>query len=130
MESEAKKVVIIDDSRTTLMLIENLLFEISNKIQVRGFDKAEYGLKYLKAHKPDLLIIDLFMPQISGLELLEKIQPSEGMKVFMISANTKVVNIESALKLGIDEYFTKPLKVEKLASKIKSVLYAKEKHEL
>lgn len=130
MEDDAKHVVVIDDSQTTLLIIENVLKELDKTIQVKLFDRPESGLKYLKAHEPDLLILDLFMPGLNGLDILKHIHPVTGMKIFMISANTKVVEIESALKLGVDEYFTKPLKINALKKIITESLNLKEKYQI
>lgn len=131
MEVNTKKVVVVDDSKTTLLLIQNLLIEIDKNIQVKLFDSAVPALRYIKEHKPDLLIVDLYMPKISGIDLLRTLHPVTDMKVFMVSANTKVIKIETALKLGVDEYFTKPLKINKLKEKIMEALNVKrEKYQL
>jgi response regulator of citrate/malate metabolism len=127
MTKDKKQVVVIDDSLTTLLLFKSLLREIDKNLQVKLFDKAERGLKYLKTHKTDLLIIDLYMPRYCGLDIIKKIHPFEGMKILMVSANTKTTNIESALELGIDGYFTKPLKVKKIKEKIIETLNIKER---
>lgn len=118
MGNNLNNVVVIDDSQTTLLIVENLLKELDKTIEVKLFDRPEFGLKHLKTQKTDLLILDLYMPKLNGIDVLKKISPANGMKVFMISAKTKVVEIESAIALGIDEYFTKPLKIEMLKTKI------------
>ncbi|MFW5657745.1 MAG: response regulator [Bacteroidota bacterium] len=128
MEQNCKQVVIIDDSRTTLLLLENILYEFDLYVEVHSFDKAVKGFHYLQSHTPDLVMLDLLMPKLSGLEILKEIKKSLMVPVFVVSAETKMNVIEEAFTLGADEYFKKPLDIKLLREKLQHALFAKNIH--
>jgi len=115
------KVLVVEDDPAILRgLADNLKFE--------GYDvdtavDGEDGYRKLQNQKPDLIVLDLMLPRMSGLELCKKLR-SEGIRtpVVMLTARSEESDRVLGLDLGADDYITKPFSIRELAARIRAVL--------
>jgi len=77
----------------------------------------------VETEKPDLMLLDIFMSPMTGLEVLEKLRPTSQIPVIAFSARGSVV--DEALKRGANDFIAKPFKPEDLIEKIQSILNRK-----
>jgi DNA-binding response OmpR family regulator len=96
-----------------------------------GFPNARKAAQALLAgRRPDLMIVDINMPEVSGLDLLEFIRRRgdwERLPILMLSTEAADVTIDRALALGADGYVTKPITIEELESAISAALLKRKK---
>lgn len=96
-----------------------------NGYQTIGVETGEQGLEQANAHKPDLVILDLMLPGMSGLNVCREIRQGEGTKnisIIMVSAMGEEADIVSGLELGADDYLPKPFSPRILLARVRSVL--------
>lgn len=115
------KVLIVDDEEMAIKLVEHQLkldgFEI-----ITTTDGRE-AMDLIKSEEPDLVVSDIMMPFMSGLELLELIK-SEKKKtpVILVSALDDVEVIQTAIGMGADDFVIKPVNTDELSLRVKRVL--------
>jgi two-component system OmpR family response regulator len=119
--SERPKVLVIDDEPGVRELISEAL-SISEITAVQAADGLE-ALSHLRRERFDLLILDINMPKLDGLALLEKLR-AEGMSVpvLMLSARADKADINQGLRIGADDYLTKPFSIEELVLRVKAIM--------
>ena len=119
--SERPKVLVIDDEPGVRELISEAL-RISEITAVQAADGLE-ALSFLRRERFDLLILDINMPKLDGLALLEKLR-TEGMSVpvLMLSARADRADINQGLRIGADDYLTKPFSIEELVLRVKAIM--------
>jgi two-component system OmpR family response regulator len=119
--SEQPKVLVIDDEPGVRELISEAL-SISEITAVQAADGLE-ALSHLRRQRFDLLILDINMPKLDGLALLEKLR-TEGMSVpvLMLSARADKTDINHGLRTGADDYLTKPFSIEELVLRVKAIM--------
>lgn len=115
------KVLVIDDEPGVRALISEAL-SLSEITAVQAADGLE-ALSFLRRERFDLLILDINMPKLDGLALLEKLR-TEGMSVpvLMLSARADKVDINQGLRTGADDYLTKPFSIEELVLRVKAIM--------
>lgn len=113
------KILIVDDDPHIRKILERMLAQPQYETQ-----SAEDGLQALKLveeFQPHLVILDVMMPGLSGLEVCEKIREKfnkEQIQILMLSAKDSQIDRRSALETGADDYLTKPFHIASLARKI------------
>ncbi len=119
--SERPKVLVIDDEPGVRDLISEAL-SLAGITAVSAADGLE-ALSFLRREKFDLLILDINMPKLDGLALLEKLR-SEGasVPVLMLSARADKTDINQGLRIGADDYLTKPFSIEELVLRVKAIM--------
>jgi len=119
-----KKIWIVDDDEEMTRAIQLMLNLID--CEATGFFNARSATKALLAGgRPDLMILDINMPEVSGLDLLEFLRRRvewKNMPVLMLSTEAADVTVDKAIKLGADGYVTKPVTIEELERAINSAL--------
>jgi two-component system, OmpR family, alkaline phosphatase synthesis response regulator PhoP len=114
----------VDDDQEMLNAVKLLLRLLG--YQMRGFLDARGAAKILQyGNLPDLLILDINMPGVSGLDLLEFVRRNpewNGVPIVMLSTEFAPVEIERALRLGADAYVTKPVMLDELESAIQKAI--------
>ncbi len=119
----AQKILVIDDEKLIRWTLEQHL--VKEGYDVVTAESAEKGLELLTENAPDLILLDNRLPEMSGLELLEKLKaPERGLMVIMITAFGMVETAVKALKLGAYDYISKPFNLEELTFVIKKALEA------
>jgi two-component system, sensor histidine kinase and response regulator len=109
-----KNVLVIDDSETNLLLFESM-FENEPRINILVKDSGKDIIEYCKKNNPDLILLDLMMPEISGFDVLEILQSHNELKqipIIIISALDGPAEIKRAIELGANDYIIKPIDFE------------------
>lgn len=117
------KLLIIDDEVATVTMLSTFL-EITGHESVGAYN-GDDGLVLAKLEKPELVILDLMMPDMDGFEVTQRIRNHPDLKtlpIIIISARTDQAAIDKALSLGANVYLTKPLNLPKLTSEIDRLL--------
>lgn len=117
-----KKLLIADDSSVVLMTEQMILGKIYDLSTAK--DGQEAYNKAL-AEKPDLILLDVIMPKMNGIEVCQKLREQESTKsipIIMVTTRGEQVNIEKAYNFGCTDYVTKPFNGNQLLSKIKTYL--------
>jgi DNA-binding response OmpR family regulator len=113
-----KKILIVEDDLSIAQLQRDYLelagFEV--KICVDGVA----GLNAIKENQYDLLILDVMLPKISGLDILKSIKDTKYIPVLMVSAKKEEIDKIKGLSLGADDYITKPFSPSELVARVKS----------
>ncbi len=115
------KVLIVDDEEMAIKMLEHQM--IANGYEVISCTDGREAVELIKNENPGLVISDIMMPFMSGLELLEVIK-SENKKtpVILISALDDVEVIQTAIGMGADDFVIKPVNMDELALRITKVL--------
>ena len=117
-----KRILCIDDSLTALLLLEYSLNDAGyESLSARSVDEA---VRLIKIRVPDLILLDLSMPVVSGYDFLKMREELhiENVHIIVISAYDSQKSIETIQKLGIVDFIPKPLKIEELLIRIKDRL--------
>jgi DNA-binding response OmpR family regulator len=112
--------VVEDDPAIRRGLTDNLKFE---SYEVLSASDGEAGYRLIREKNPDLIILDLMLPKLSGYELCRKVR-GEGVKtpILMLTARGEEVDRVLGLDLGADDYVTKPFSVLELLARIRAIL--------
>jgi two-component system, OmpR family, alkaline phosphatase synthesis response regulator PhoP len=110
------KILVVDDEENIRKLVNyNLLLDGYDVVM--AVDGKE-GLEKAVSEKPDLILLDIMMPEIDGLEVcsrLKKNPETRHIPIFMLSAKGQMQDLEDAFEVGADNYITKPFDVSKLS---------------
>ena len=120
---ESNNILVIDDSNTNLVLIESLLER--NGFVVMSALSAKEGLKALKESKPDLIYLDLVMPEIDGIEFIQIVKKNKAWKnipIVILSAVTDRDIIRKSKDMGAIDYITKPLNIHRILTLTRDIL--------
>jgi phosphate regulon transcriptional regulator PhoB len=117
------KILIVDDEKDIVDLI-------SYNLEKEGFSTAkaydgEAALKLVKTQKPDLMILDLMLPKMNGLDVCRAVrhhQETAGLPIIMLTAKSDEVDKIIGLEVGADDYVTKPFSVKELIARVRSIL--------
>jgi DNA-binding NtrC family response regulator len=115
------KLLAIDDNADNLELIASALQR--EELKILTSQDPEEGLQIFLRERPRIVLLDLVMPKIGGIELLEKIVSVDpGAEVILITAHYSTESAVEAIQKGASDYLTKPLDIERLRSRISSLL--------
>lgn len=118
-----KKILIVDDEPNIVMSLEYTFKK--NNFEVFIARDGQEALDILQNALPDIIILDIMMPNVDGYNTLEQIKNNERLqetKVIFLSAKNKEKDIEKGLSLGADLYMTKPFSVKKLLEQVNFLL--------
>jgi two-component system nitrogen regulation response regulator NtrX len=122
------KILVIDDEAGIRSSLKGILED--EGYVVKTTDSGEKGLEVLKRENFDLILLDIWLPQMSGLDVLEKIKKSEdSLQVVMISGHGSIATAVKATKLGAYDFLEKPLTLEKVILTAKNALRQKKLEE-
>ena len=116
-------ILVVDDEQDLLDLIEyNLKKEGYNVLKA---ENGIQGLEMAKEHKPNLVLLDIMMPKLDGIQVCEKMRANPDLKpipvIFLTARSDEKTEVEG-LDIGADDFITKPISTTKLLSRIKAVL--------
>jgi two-component system KDP operon response regulator KdpE len=115
---EKPLVLVVDDHRQVLRFIEIGL-------KLHGLDvitatSGKQALEIIKTQHPDIMLLDIVMPEMDGFEVLERLQAFDHLPVIAFSAS--IANYEEALKSGANAFISKPFNIDELTDKIRALL--------
>jgi DNA-binding response OmpR family regulator len=121
--SRDHKILVVDDSTTNVVLLEAILDEKGYQIETALNAKEAYAI--IENDSPDLILLDLLMPKISGFDFLEEIRKNEKTRntpVIVVSALTDEENVEKIMKMGAIDFVKKPIDLQYLVERVENVL--------
>ena len=114
------KILVIDDEPSITNLVSAYLKPEGYEVFTAADGNA--GLKAARAFKPDLIILDLMLPGIDGIELLSRLRRESDVYVIMLTARTEETDKIVGLSVGADDYVTKPFSPRELVARVKAAL--------
>ncbi len=127
-KSSSKLIAVVDDEPDIVELVS--LHLTKSGFKVKTFEDAEGLFKFLKTNIPDLVILDLMLPDADGFEickLLKKDERFADVPVIMLTARTDEMDKIIGLEIGADDYVTKPFSPRELVARVKAILRREEK---
>jgi two-component system, OmpR family, alkaline phosphatase synthesis response regulator PhoP len=118
-----KRVLVVDDEPNIVMSLEFLMRRAGFEVAVAR--NGREALDALEGSAPDLLLLDVMMPEFDGYEVCERIRARpewSGTKIVMLTARGREVERERGLALGADAYVTKPFSTRDLVEQVKRML--------
>lgn len=114
------KILIIDDEPSIVNLVTAYLKPEGYEVYTASDGIA--GLKAAKAYKPDLVLLDIMLPGLDGIELLSRLRRESDVYVILLTARTEETDKIVGLSVGADDYVTKPFSPRELVARIKSAM--------
>ncbi|NLW04372.1 MAG: response regulator [Pseudomonadaceae bacterium] len=117
------KVLVVDDEPNIVLSLEFLMQQAGFEVTT-AFD-GESALMLVNENPPDLVLLDISLPGISGFEVLEELRNQAAFKrlpIVMLTAHGREVEREKGLALGADDYITKPFSTRQLVEKVQALL--------
>jgi two-component system, OmpR family, response regulator len=118
--AEQPVVLVIDDEESVQKLLNAALERDGYRIV--GARDATDGLIAFEREQPDVILLDVMLPDLSGREVCRRIRASSGVPIIMLSALDEEVDKVVGLELGADDYITKPFGMRELRSRVRAVL--------
>jgi two-component system alkaline phosphatase synthesis response regulator PhoP len=118
-----KKILLIDDDAIIQQLVKANLVARGYKMLIAS--DGEQGLKLVESERPDLILLDIKLPGISGLDVLKSLKGNSslsGIPVIIATASAGLVNAEKSRELGAAGFLIKPFSIDKLVLQLKQVL--------
>jgi two-component system KDP operon response regulator KdpE len=121
---------VASEAATRALVVEddpNIVDLIRSNLAVRGFDTIVSAdglraLRLLETEEPDIVLLDLMLPEIDGFELCRQIRERSSVAIIVVSARGGERDKVSALNVGADDYMTKPFSIEELLARINATL--------
>lgn len=123
------RVLIIDDDKDIIEFLSYNLEQAGFKVESES--KASLAVSKAITFNPDLVLLDIMMPDLDGMEVCEEIRKTESLKntiITFLTARSEDYSQIAAYEAGADDYITKPIKPKVLVSKIKALLKRKDRH--
>ncbi|MFQ5612380.1 MAG: response regulator transcription factor [Anaerolineae bacterium] len=121
--TDTKKVLIVDDEVNIIISLEFLMEQAGYRLEIAR-DGAE-ALEKVAAFEPDLVLLDIMMPQVNGFEVCRRIRQNpvwQDIKILMLTAKGREVEVNKGLALGANAYIIKPFSTRELMAEIKHML--------
>jgi len=114
------KILVIDDEPTIVNLVQAYLKPEGYEVFTAADGPS--GLKAVRAFKPDLVVLDVMLPGMDGLELLSRLRRESQVYVILLTARTEETDKIVGLSVGADDYVTKPFSPRELVARVKAAL--------
>ena len=114
------KILVIDDEPSILNLVSAYLRPEGYEVYTASDGPA--GLQAARAYRPDLIVLDLMLPGMDGLELLSRLRRESNVYVIMLTARAEETDKIVGLSIGADDYLTKPFSPRELVARIKAAV--------
>jgi len=120
------KVLAIDDQQLVLLPLQKRLVELGYEVKIET--DATKGMQVYESFNPDLVIVDINMPGVSGLEVVKHIRILRNSQtpIMVLSGNTQDATITEGFELGINDYMKKPLSLNEISARVKRLIGAPE----
>ena len=120
MSNNKYKILVVEDDRNILSMIQTVLE--TNGYQVLTAQRCQQGVLMLSSHVPDLVVLDLGLPDMDGEEFIRITRRSSMIPIIVLSARTDEQDKVSALDLGANDYITKPFGTAELLARVRASL--------
>lgn len=120
MNVETKKILVVDDENQITRVLRRSL--TAHRYEVRTAADGESALDTFNDFKPDLIITDLSMPEMSGIELCKAIRKTSQIPIIVLSVKGEEKTKVEALDAGADDYITKPFGIDELLARVRATL--------
>ena len=120
MSNNKYKILIVEDDRGIANFVQTVLE--TNGYQVLSADRCGQGILVFASHMPDLVILDLGLPDMDGEEFIRQIRGISAVPIIVLSARTEESDKVSALDLGANDYITKPFGTAELLARVRASL--------
>ncbi|MDB4671912.1 response regulator [Mariniblastus sp.] len=124
------KILIADDNQANCELLEAYLSELDCVIEMAADGAAT--LEKIDSFQPDVLLLDIMMPKLSGFEVCERVKANEATKnvmILMVTALNELGDIEKAVKSGTDDFLSKPVNKVELLKRVENMLKLRDIHD-
>lgn len=124
-------VLYIEDNADNRMLVRRVLLASDYEFQIREADNARKGIEMAEAQPPDIILMDLSMPDLDGLTATQMIRTMPTLRdltIIALTANAMETDRDRSINAGCDGYIRKPVDVDKLADEIIRVFQKKTRH--
>lgn len=115
-----KHILIVDDEKRIRDLI--VMYLKKEGYEVTDFDNADKAYEFLQNNEVDLLVLDIMMRGMNGLDLCKKVRMTSEVPIIFVSARSEELDRILGLELGADDYLAKPFSVRELVVRIKNIL--------
>ncbi|MEU0880788.1 response regulator transcription factor [Lentzea sp. NPDC005914] len=115
-----ERVLVVDDDTTVRDVVRRYLEHAGYEVELAG--DGETALRLMGSHEPDIVVLDLMLPGIDGLEVCRRIRARSSTPVVMLTALGEEEDRIAGLQIGADDYVTKPFSPRELALRVSSVL--------
>jgi DNA-binding response OmpR family regulator len=112
-------ILIADDEPNIVLSLEFLLQQAGYRVRTAG--DGQQALDAIAAERPDLLLLDVMLPRLSGYDVCQRIRADPrcaGLRVVMLSAKGRAAEVDKGLALGADAYVTKPFAIQELLAEV------------
>ncbi len=123
-------ILIVDDNPTNVDILQARL--TAHNYEIITAEDGEAGLAMAREEQPDLILLDIMMPKIDGIEVCRKLRADASLAfvpIIMVTAKADSKDIVAGLEAGADEYLTKPVDQAALVARVKSMLRIKDLHD-
>jgi len=114
------KILVVDDEQEIAGIVKAYLEREGYQVVLAGDGKSALAL--VRSQSPDLLVLDLMLPEVSGWDVCRAIRKESNLPIIMLTARDEVADRIVGLELGADDYVTKPFDPKELVSRVKAVL--------
>jgi len=114
------RILVVDDERAVTDLLAYNLRKAHYEVMVAH--EGQEALRLARTVSPDLILLDLMIPAVDGLDVCRELRKTSGVPIIMITARGEEIDRVIGLELGADDYVTKPFSVRELMARIKAVL--------
>ena len=118
-----KKILLVDDSPTAILWQRMILEE--DKYEIVVATDGEEGIRVARAERPDLVLLDVMMPRMSGFDALRAIRADDDLRdtpIIMVTTRGEMPDVMEGYESGCNEYITKPIDRAELLMKVRSYL--------
>jgi DNA-binding response OmpR family regulator len=116
----AQRILVVDDEKHIVQLVR--LYLSNEGYQVEVATSGREALDKTRQLRPDLIVLDLMLPELSGLEVCRQLRQESDVPIIMLTARDEAEDRVAGLELGADDYVTKPFNPRELAARVKAVL--------
>ena len=127
MEEKKEKVLIVEDETKLARFVELELKHEGYEVFVANDGRS--GIESYFEHEPDIILLDLMLPQLNGIEVCRRIRKESNVPIIMLTAKGEVMDKVLGLDNGADDYISKPFSIEVLKRKVNAMLRNKQRDE-
>ncbi len=115
-----QRVLVVDDEQKISDMVRDYLEAVD--FEINTAENGTEALSQIESFSPDLIVLDIMMPGLDGLDLVRKIRTSSNIPIILLTARASEQDKLIGLELGADDYITKPFSMKELAARIRAVL--------